>query len=44
MPDGALDFHTLIRGLVNWTLLIASVWYIVAGIAMVVKKTGSSIT
>lgn len=40
MPTGALDFHTLIKELVNWTLIVALVWYIVAGIAKVVKKTG----
>lgn len=40
--SGAVDFHTIIRGLVSWVLLIASVWFIVAGIVKVVKKTSNN--
>lgn len=40
MIGHALDFHLLIKGLVRFILLVASVWFLVAGVAMIVKKTG----
>lgn len=39
--DTAVDFHILVRGLVNFTLLVATIWFIVAGIVLVVKKTSN---